>query len=102
MINFIVSTIKRLIRWHRVKDTKVCNSESIASIDKPVEICYRQEAQPPTFLYSKESIDKLRSVYPKVVWKKDVTIEELAYNTGQQAIIDYIERQMKHGTPQRL
>lgn len=48
----------------------------------------------PTFLYSKETLDALRKIFPVSMWKKDSTIEELAYNAGQQSIIDYIDRRL--------
>jgi len=49
----------------------------------------------PTFLYSKETLDALRKIFPVSMWKKDSTIEELAYNAGQQSIIEFIENRIK-------
>jgi hypothetical protein len=49
----------------------------------------------PTFLYTKESLDNLKKVFPIKLYKdKDTKIEELAFSAGQQDIINYIERRL--------
>lgn len=48
----------------------------------------------PTFLYSKETLDALKRLFPVSIWKEDTSVESLAYNAGQQSIINYIENRL--------
>jgi hypothetical protein len=48
----------------------------------------------PTFLYSKETLDHLKRIFPVSMWTDSTSIEQLAYNAGQQSIIQYIENRL--------
>ena len=82
------------------KSTKARNSNIYCTdIDISLPVCYANpsyEAQPatPSFLYSKETLEQLRKLYPIKQWDENTTVEQLSYNAGQQSIIDFISRRL--------
>lgn len=58
-----------------------------------------EEEKLPSFLYSKEALEELRKVFPQRRWEEHRTLEELAYNAGQQHVIDHIERRLHKAGP---
>lgn len=78
----------------QVDESKDNKSATVVPLSKPLEPKEPLDSQ-PSFLYSKETLDSLRKVFPIKVYKdKDTRIEELAFNAGQQDILNYIERRL--------
>lgn len=46
------------------------------------------------FLYSKEALEELRKIFPRKDWSENASLEELAYNKGQQDVLNFIERRL--------
>ena len=86
--NILVSIVRILV--DRSND-KI--SATVPQRSNQLEPTVVQDKQ-PTFLYSKESLEELKKIYPKKQWSKDIDITELAHNAGQQDIISFIERRL--------
>ena len=90
----------KLFKRQSAKSTKARNSDIYCTdIDISLPVCYANpcnEAQPPlpSFLYSKETLEELRKLFPKKLWDEQTTVEHLAFNAGQQSIIAFIERRL--------
>jgi hypothetical protein len=49
----------------------------------------------PTYMvYSREHLEELRKIFPQKRWNKDTTEAELAFNAGQQSVVDNIENRL--------
>lgn len=78
----------------QVDESKDNKSATVVPLSKPLEPKEPLDSQ-PSFLYSKESLDALKKVFPIEIYKdKDTRLEELAFSAGQQSIIDFIERRL--------
>lgn len=74
-----------------VDDSKDNKSATVVPNSNIVEPLDNQ----PTFLYSKESLEELKRIYPIKLYKdKETSLEELAFNAGTQEIIGFIERRL--------
>lgn len=94
MLKSLIFQLERLFRWEGAKGIKPATL-SIASIDKSDEVCYN-EAQPPTFIYSKESLDELDKLFPIIVYDpyKNTTHNQMIYNAGQRDVLRMIKQRM--------
>lgn len=85
----LISIVSKYTSNIKVDDSKEINSAIVTNskIDSSLD-------NQPTFLYSKESLEQLRKVFPLLQWSKKLSIEDLAHNAGQQSIIEFIERRL--------
>jgi hypothetical protein len=86
--NILVSIVRTVV--DRSNDILSATAQQSSNQLEPTVVLDKQ----PTFLYSKESLEELKKIYPKKQWSKDIDITELAHNAGQQDIISFIERRL--------
>lgn len=53
-----------------------------------------EEVVPTYMVYSREHLEELRKIFPQKRWNKDTTEAELAFNAGQQSVVDNIENRL--------
>ena len=99
MLNRVPVSIARLVKLthnilYKVDDSKDIESATVVPDSNQVNTKVEPLDNQPTFLYSKESLVQLKKIYPVVLWDKNKTSNDLAFNAGQQDIINFIERRL--------
>lgn len=80
MLRMLMSIVSKHLSVDDLEDEK-----SVA--EQPLE-------SQPTFLYSKETLEQLKKLFPVSIWKKGTSAEELAFSAGEQNVIRYIESRL--------
>jgi len=103
--NLLGSLLAFALGLTHVRGTVLSEDHESATSDKPINCPYIRDSKEedkeggetvvPTYMvYSREHLEELRRVFPQKRWNKDTTEAELAFNAGQQSVVDNIENRL--------